>query len=319
MGKTPFGFVRRRLSIAQVRWGACFGMVPDQEEMIAMARRPSLDKDAIVRRILSLIEQEQLLPGETIGTERDLSARLGIPRSALRAALKIMERDRRIIRRIGRNGGVIVADGKLVRNLDTIESLPEIARRQGFLLESRVEESRTAAATPGEARRLRIGDADPVVRICRLRFLDGEPFCLERTILPSELFPKLLMDDSYAESLYGTFRSRYGIDVVSSDESLDCVPADDGTASRLGQPEGAPLFRIRRVSTDASGRAVEESEDLFVSSKIRFAMHPVGYVRLSATTQTWRRNGDDKIGTRRSRLSFHDSEYVASSMRLDLW
>lgn len=96
------------------------------------------------------------------------------------------------------------------------------------------------------------------------------------------------------ESLYGTFHSRYGIDVVSLGESLDSVSADDGPASLLGQPEGVPLFRSRRVSSDALGRAAEKSEDLFIPSKIRFAMHSVGYVRLSATSRSKHHDGNDE-------------------------
>ena len=96
------------------------------------------------------------------------------------------------------------------------------------------------------------------------------------------------------ESLYGTFHSRYGIDVVSLGESLDSVSADDGPASLLGQPEGVPLFRSRRVSSDALGRAAEKSEDLFIPSKIRFAMHSVGYVRLSATSRSRHHDGNDE-------------------------
>lgn len=93
------------------------------------------------------------------------------------------------------------------------------------------------------------------------------------------------MDDSYAKSLYGTFHSRYSIDVVSSDEVLEVVDADFSHASLLSQPEGAPLVKVQRIASDALGRIVEKSEDLFVASKIRFTMHSTGYVRLSAAAQ----------------------------------
>lgn len=250
-----------------------------------MAEELSLSKDEIIRRIHTLVRQMQLRSGEEIGTERALADKLGITRSALRPALSTMECNHEITRRIGRNGGIIVTDGKLIRNINTIESLPEIARRQGLLLESKVATSNMSVAGPMDIRQLQLDEDSSVIRINRLRFLDGEPFCLEQTTLPAALFPHLLMDDSYAKSLYGTFHSRYSIDVVSSDEVLEVVDADFSHASLLSQPEGAPLVKVQRIASDALGRIVEKSEDLFVASKIRFTMHSTGYVRLSAAAQ----------------------------------
>ena len=72
---------------------------------------------------------------------------------------------------------------------------------------------------------------------------------------------------------------------MSSDEVLEVVDADFSHASLLSQPEGAPLVKVQRIASDALGRIVEKSEDLFVVSKIRFTMHSTGYVRLSAAAQ----------------------------------
>ncbi len=74
-----------------------------------------------IRRIRTIIRTNQLTAGERIGTERALAQRLNVTRSTLRAALDTMERSHEIVRLIGRAGGIVVSDGKIVRNIDTIE------------------------------------------------------------------------------------------------------------------------------------------------------------------------------------------------------
>lgn len=90
-----------------------------------------LSREEVVHRIRLLVTRRQLLPGERIGTERALAQAFGVSRFELRAALEQLESTHEIVRRIGRNGGVIVSDGRFERNLNTLESLAHMAKRQG--------------------------------------------------------------------------------------------------------------------------------------------------------------------------------------------
>ena len=46
---------------------------------------------------------------------------LGVSRSDLRNALTVLESDHEIIRKIGRAGGIVISDGRLERNINTVE------------------------------------------------------------------------------------------------------------------------------------------------------------------------------------------------------
>lgn len=83
----------------------------------------------LVYRIRALIRDQELQPGERLGSERALAQSLGISRSDLRMALAVLEASHEVIRKIGRAGGIVVSDGRLERNINTVESLPTIARR----------------------------------------------------------------------------------------------------------------------------------------------------------------------------------------------
>ena len=82
----------------------------------------------LVYRIRARIREQELLPGEKLGSERALAESLGVSRSDLRNALTVLESDHEIIRKIGRAGGIVISDGRLERNINTVESLPTIAK-----------------------------------------------------------------------------------------------------------------------------------------------------------------------------------------------
>lgn len=236
----------------------------------------------IIRRIRTIIRTNQLTCGEKIGTERALANRLSVTRSALRTALNQMEQNHEIARLIGRNGGIIVADGKITRNIDTIESLPDIARRQGFSLKTTVLNATLSVCGPSDARHLQLPPGSPIYRISRLRHLDGSPLSLEQSSLPTTLFPNLLTLPGFGNSLYGTLHDHYDTDVSAAEETLETIEASDEHATLLNIPTGSPIVRIRRDAFDTDGRVVEHAVDLFAASRIRFTLKAIGYVRLSA-------------------------------------
>ena len=244
---------------------------------------PAQERTEIIRRIRTIIRTDQLISGERIGTERALAERLGVTRAALRSALDTMERNHEIVRLIGRKGGIIVSDGKLIRNIDTIESLPAIARRQGFTLDTTVLNATLTVASPVTARHLGLVEGTPVYALSRLRKLSGTPLSLEQSALPARLFPNMLTIPNFGKSLYGTLRNQFSVEVSNAEENLDILEASEEHAMLLNVPTGSPLVRIRRDAYTSDGTPVEHAVDLFVASRIRFTLKATGYVRLSAS------------------------------------
>lgn len=253
-------------------------------EAIGGGRREEDGRELVVRRLREIIRAEEYRPGERLGSERELARALGVTRTILREALADLERDREIVRRIGRAGGVIVSDGRLERNINTVESLPVIARRQGFVLSSTVLSAVLTSASKSDVRLLELPeDGRAVYAVSRLREIDDGPLSLEITHLPAAMFPMFLTKDLTAP-FYALFEEDYGIRPGLVDETLEPVVCDDAEADLLRIPPGTPLMRIHRIARDASsGRPFEKATDVYVASRMRFTMHHFGYVRLSAT------------------------------------
>lgn len=247
-----------------------------------------------------MIRDRELVPGEKLGSERGLAASFGISRSDLRVAIAVLEGAHEVVRRIGRGGGVMVADQRIERNFNTNESLPVIARRQGFVLSSVVLRASIAPASPSDVRLLELdgsslksesmpgheawhGEDRPMVYdIARLRLLDGEPLSVETTHLPAALFPGFLTRD-LTQPFYTMFEQHYDVHPESVDETMEIIAADEMMAQQLHVAPGTSLVRIRRVTRDIQGRPCERAVDCYRADRMRFTMHHSGYVRLSAT------------------------------------
>ena len=241
----------------------------------------SVEVDLLCSRIRAVIRENEVRPGDRIGDERSLATSLGVPRSRLRQALELLEAAGVVRRRIGRGGGIVASDGRLERNLNTIDGLPEIARQQGVRLETRVLRAEIAHASGQDQRLLALGPDDHVYRVLRLRIADERPISLEATRLPTTLFPDLLRQD--LSSLYGLLRTRYGLSPGYSDETLELTPADEEQAEHLDVTAGTPLIHVHRVTTDSGNRPFEIGREYFVGAGVRFHLRKYGYVRHTHT------------------------------------
>ncbi len=247
------------------------------------AGRKRIATGELAHRIRALIRVQELQPGERLGSERALAESMNVSRSDLRNALAVLESSHEIIRKIGRAGGVIVSDGRLERNINTVESLPTIARRQGMRVSSNVLQAVIAPASPSDIRLLKLPGEHPVIYdITRLRHIEGRPLSLERSRLPAYLFPMFLTRD-LTTPFYAMFEHDYGIRPYSVDETLESVVSGDQENDLLEIEPETPLMRIHRIACTEEGVPFERAIDVYIADRMRFTMHHSGYVRLSAT------------------------------------
>jgi len=110
-----------------------------------------------------------------------------------------------------------------------------------------------------DAAALGISPLEKVVRIRNVLSLGGRRAILDDIALPAELFPGLTEKIFLARdnTIYHLYQSRYGINVLRTDERLRAVLASPDVAQHLGTAPGAPLLEIRRVALTFRDRPVE--------------------------------------------------------------
>ena len=213
-------------------------------------------------RLLDLINSGTLRPGDRLGTERELAARLSVSRSTLRQVLAVLA-EGGVVRRVpGRAGGTFVAHAKVDRDLSVIVGLPEYLRRQGFVAGTQVLSATMSGADDIAAHNLAVPTGSLLIDIARIRLADGIPISLEQVQLPAELFPGLL-ELPLGGSIYDLLDSHYGIRPDEVVEHLEVAEASSDEAALLAVNVHAPLLAITRISATSAGVPFEFSHDLF--------------------------------------------------------
>ncbi len=193
-------------------------------------------------------------PGELLPSEFQLADRFGVSQGTVRKALDALAADNVVVRRQGR--GTFVAEHDQRRALFHFFHLvgPDGERR---LPESRLVSVRRGLASRIEAGWLAVGRGTPVIRIRRVRSLDGQPAIAETIAVPQVLFPDLADIREVPNTLYDLYERRYGITIARAVERLSAVAADARDARLLGVPAGTPLLEIDRIALALDGKPVE--------------------------------------------------------------
>jgi GntR family transcriptional regulator len=225
--------------------------------------------------LLRFARAEMFHPGELMGSERALAERLGIGRAVLRQAIDRMESEGTVRRVLGRSGGVFFNDGRIQRHLNTVEGVPQMVLHQGRSIATRVLRADMGLPQPDERRNLQLGGGDAVLRIQRLRLVDGVSWSLDLSVLPAARFPGLL-SHPLTGSLYHLLTSEYGLELDRADETVEAVPATEHQSEVLSVAPGSALLEIRRLAWDLQGAPVEYAHDFFRADRTRVHMQKYG-------------------------------------------
>jgi GntR family transcriptional regulator len=202
----------------------------------------------VLRRIEADILTGRLLSGSRLAPERELGARLGVARNTLRRALSTLA-EKGLIQARGR-GGWIVVGAAVTERIEGPPSFTEWAARHGYVVTSNVITARARAATTGEAADLRIVASSKVFELERVRFIEGVPISLDRSVLHPRLIPALKGVDFANRSLYGTVRERAGVIPTRAEVVVRAIPASERAASLLTLQEGDPLLELDEMTFD---------------------------------------------------------------------
>jgi GntR family transcriptional regulator len=207
-------------------------------------------------RLIEGISAGEWRAGEAIPTEGALAKSFGVAIGTVRKAVDSLVAQQVLVRRQGKGTFVSAHDGRRL-----MFHFFHIVPRAGAKTypEVRTLSFTRARADAGEAAALAIAPAEKVIRIRNLLSLAGEPVILDDITLAAEPFPGLTEKMFLARdnTIYHLYQSRFGINVLRTDERLRSVLASREVAQQLGVTTGAPLLEIRRVALTFRDRPVE--------------------------------------------------------------
>ncbi len=239
-------------------------MTPDQNSAIPYYLQ-------IKRWLLEQIEGGTLSPGDQVPSESELGQRFRLSRGTVRQALGELLAEGHLY--LVRGRGTFVAEPSAPKwPISTFVSATDALEQQGITLETRSLNLSTWPCDARVATPLRLESGRPVVRLQRLRLVEGQPLMLDTSYLPEALAHDLLAVDLNNRSLYHVLAEVCGLHIASVDRTLSARLADQAEARLLDIPLPSAVHVLEGTAYDMTGRPVEFSEAVLRSDRSRFQL-----------------------------------------------
>lgn len=180
-------------------------------------------------------------------TDAELTAAYGVSRHTVRDAVRRLQDEGVLSRERGR--GTFVRPPAIEQSWGpgVVYSLFRSVEAQGFEQRSQVLDL-SEATDADAADRLELPPTDPLVRLERLRLIDGQPLAHDVVWLPASLARPLLEVDFTHTALYDELASRCGTRPTSGKEWVRAAVPDDAERELLGLRGRQAVFSMERLS-----------------------------------------------------------------------
>ena len=208
-------------------------------------------------------------PQTAMPSEDALAAEYKVSRITVRQALSSLEQDGLVIRQRGR--GTFVSEKanalELPRFSGSIEDLVLMGKRT----KTKVIESAWIDPPDTIRERLKV-KAGKVLRLEKVRHIEGEPFSHVFNYLPPDIGKRLPMDLVTSKPVLMILEDDLGLRATEADQTVEATIADAQVASLLKIRVGDPLLKAERTVYDAKGNPVEYVSVVYRADKYAFTM-----------------------------------------------
>lgn len=210
--------------------------------------------EQVKRHMSEAILVGEWAPGAVLPSENALSQMFGVAVGTVRRAMSDLVAEGLLSRR--RKTGTVVTGRSPHHSLRFFFQFFRLHGRDGEMVRSRAKMLSRAIgpATGVEAEQLLLAPAAPVLRLHRVRAVEGKPVMHDRLVLAIERvpdFPRALAD--IPELLYLFLVERYGIRISAVREQLVAELATEEDCQLLNLAEPAAVLAISDISFDQGG------------------------------------------------------------------
>ena len=248
---------------------------------IALARPSYLTlTDASVQALRQAIQDGVFAAASQLPPEKDLVSSLGVSRTTLREALRVLEEQGLIVRRRGL--GTFVVGTPMMKDLSNNFGITAMVKEAGYAPESHPGIVRTEKASKQLVSAFpTLTEGTPIIVVDRIRTANQHPVVWSLDVVPVELVGStgLLGFDPSRNSLYQFLGTVLSIRVVRGLAELYPVAATKDLAARLGVRRGSPLMRIIQTDYDSNSRPVLYSIEYHVPDAFVFLVNRTGPYR----------------------------------------
>lgn len=201
--------------------------------------------EVIKQAIKQQIERFELKPNQVIPSESMLCDQYQVSRITVRRAIDELVHEGLLYR--------IKGKGCFVRERDAQKLSPIYSFTEAIINEGKKPSKKQLSFTKQKAgkdlgNRMGIHEDDIVYVIKCLYYADGEPYSINTSILPEELFPKLEFFNFNDNSLYDVLKTFYNLSFTKERQTLIATMGTEEINKHLEIDEKKPLLKIDATS-----------------------------------------------------------------------
>ena len=218
----------------------------------------------------ALITSGELKPGDMLPTEFSLSEQLGISRLVVHRAYRELVTEGLLIRKRARGTFVAPLIKRSYMVTGPLFSMTENLSADALEPSNKILVQEVIPSSEEIRNELKLPEGAQVIHLRNLRLAKQLPFAFEDMYFSCNRFPALANLDLNNCSVYVTLEKLYD---AHPQEALDLITAGSATAQEaglLGINKGAPVMRLKRISTDRLGLLVEYSKVVFHADRYQF-------------------------------------------------
>ncbi len=217
------------------------------------------------------IEAGEYQRGDRIPSENELSEMLEVSKPTIRKAIEELANEGYVHRLQGR--GTFVTGTKIDQGfIGNLEGYSEEMKRRDINFTSRVLDKKIIKADEELANKLEIEIGKEVVKLTRLRFIEGDPIIITTSYLPHQKVPGILNYDFREVSLYSTIEKEYNYYIEKAYRSFEPRLVNEDEAELLEMEKGEVVQYIESVTYVDSREPIEYINAVIKGSRSRFTV-----------------------------------------------
>lgn len=206
-----------------------------------------------------LMESGKIGAREPMPAERELAITYQVSRDTVRKAIRLLEEQGLLYSDHGR--GTFAAPEAVRQMSRFLDSFTDDTIKRGGVPGQNILAMETVAASMAIASLLHMQQGEPLLRIKRVRLMNGKPIGVQESFLRLPDGMQLQRKElEQSGSLYRLLIDKFGIKPSESLESVGAVAAQAEDAALLGVEIGAPLLLCERVMLSDRREPVEYCE-----------------------------------------------------------
>lgn len=232
--------------------------------------------NATVETIRKAIQSGDFPPGSQLPPEMELTSRLGVSRTTLREAFRVLENENLIERRRGL--GTFVSAAPILKELGSNFGITEMILEAKLVPGTSHSEVRRETATREVAAALQLSEGASVIAIERVRTASETPVVVSIDFLPAELVSEQNLSRLSAGngSLYQFLAQELQIFVAHGVAHLWPTVASKEMMAKLAVRKGTPLLVVTQADFDLSNKPILYSVEYHLGDLFRFVVSRKG-------------------------------------------